>query len=284
MRKSLKKNFYLEAMKMSDLYFMKREPENEYHARSRSGEFLSSHMLAEFRRSPFRYHQKLTGAIADPDKAEYAFGRAAHKMILEGHAAFEMAYTVSDGPVNERTGKPYGKDSKAYQEWLAEQEHEVVSSADYETIFAMDKNILAHPVAPYLIADTVAEGVVRAEYCSVPCQIRMDAFSADRGIVDLKTCADIEFFEVDARRYGYILQMAFYRAVLHAATGIYFPVHIIAVDKTELHIVGVWQIPDVELEAAERINAAAIRRLSECRERNRWPTLFEQKRILTFNN
>ena len=129
---------------MSDLYFMKREPENEYHARSRSGEFLSSHMLAEFRRSPFRYHQKLTGAIADPDKAEYAFGRAAHKMILEGHAAFELAYTVSDGPVNERTGKPYGKDSKAYQEWLAEQEHEVVTSSDYETIFAMDKNILSH--------------------------------------------------------------------------------------------------------------------------------------------
>ena len=52
-----------------------------------------------------------------------------------------------------------------------------------------------------------AEGVVRAEYRGVPCQIRMDWFSPKHGIVDLKTCDSLKWFENDCRRYGYIFQM-----------------------------------------------------------------------------
>ena len=58
------------------------------------------------------------------------------------------------------------------------------------------------------------EGVVRADYCGMPCQIRMDWFEPHHGIVDLKTCDDLTWFEADARRYGYAHQLAFYRAVL----------------------------------------------------------------------
>ena len=267
-------------MNSADIFI--REDETAYHARSRTGQYLSSHMLAEFHRSPYRYHQKITGEIEDKDKPEYAFGRAVHKMILEGGAAFEKTYTVSDGPVNERTGKPYGKDTKAYQDWLSVQRGEVVTTADFEIIADMQNSVENHPVAPELLWDGMAESVVRADYHGMPCQIRMDKFSPSAGIIDLKTCADIEFFEADARKYGYILQLAFYWAVLMVATGKSYPVHMIAVDKTESHICGVWQIPEVELEAAERINAAAIRRLIECRNSGIYPTGFEQKRILTY--
>ena len=37
---------------MTDLSFIIHEPADEYHARSRSGEFMSSHLLADFRESP----------------------------------------------------------------------------------------------------------------------------------------------------------------------------------------------------------------------------------------
>ena len=82
-----------------------------------------------------------------------------------------------------------------------------------------------------MLADGVAEGVVRAEYNSVPCQIRMDWFSPESGLADLKTCDSLKWFESDCRRYGYIYQMAFYRAVIRETTGVSVPVHIIAVEK-----------------------------------------------------
>ena len=37
---------------MWNLNFIIHEPADEYHARSRSGEFMSSHLLADFRESP----------------------------------------------------------------------------------------------------------------------------------------------------------------------------------------------------------------------------------------
>ena len=37
----------------------------------------------------------------------------------------------------------------------------------------------------------------------------MDWFDAHRGIADLKTCDNLDWFEADARRYGYAHQLAF---------------------------------------------------------------------------
>lgn len=260
------------------------EPETEYHAQSKSGDILSSHMLARFQEMPYKYFAVITGRYKEPDKAEYAFGSAAHKLILEGREAFDQVYTVADGPVNERTGKPYGKDTKAYQDWLSVQIGEVLSTADFDEIEIMRANIAAHPEIPRIITGHgIAEGVVRAELEGVKCQIRMDYFDPEIGIIDLKTCRDIRFFEYDMRSFGYAFQMAFYRAVLRQATGTEYPVYMVAIDKTEFHVAGYWLIPGAELDIAERINAAAIRRLKECRETGIWPTGYERKQIFTLN-
>ena len=85
------------------------------------------------------------------------------------------------------------------------------------------------------------------------------------------------------RSFGYAFQMAFYRSVLRAASGRNYPVVMIAVDKTEFHVSGYWVIPAAEVDVAERINSAAIRRLKECRETGKWPTGFERKQIFTLN-
>lgn len=261
------------------------EPEDRYHARSKSGEYLSSHMLATFQEMPYRYYARISGLLHEPKKQEYTFGSAAHKMILEGHDAFNETYVVSDGPINERTGKPYGTDSKAYSDWLSIQPGEVITTTDYDQIMTMKQSIDNHPeiTRDVLRPGGIAEGVVRAELEGVPCQIRMDLFHPETGIVDLKTCRDISFFAYDMRSFGYAFQMAFYRAVLRAATGIEYPVNIVAVDKTPFCISGYWHIPPAELDIAERINTAAIRRLKECREIGKWPTGYERKQIFTLN-
>ena len=60
--------------------------------------------------------------------------------------------------------------------------------------------------------------------------------------MDLKTCDDLTWFEADARKLGYLHQMAFYRAVLaQVLDGLLVPVHIIAVEKKEPFRCGVWR-------------------------------------------
>lgn len=261
------------------------EPEEEYHARSRSGEYLSSHMLAKFREMPYKYWATIAGKIVEPDRSEYIIGRASHKLILEGQDAFNEEYIVSDGPINERTGKNYGRDTKAYQEWLAEQTGQVITTAEFEEIRLMREAIESHKEIKekFLSFPGVPEAVVRSELEGIKCQIRMDLFISDVGIIDLKTCRDITFFDYDIRSFGYAFQLAFYQDVLERYTGKKLPVYIIAIDKTPLHVAGYWKLPDSELEFASRINIAAIRRLKECRQTGKWPTGFERMQIFNFN-
>ena len=214
-------------------------PSAEYHAESRNGHYLSSHLLADFRQSPQLYHREVSGEIVQTESPVLALGRAAHCLILEGRAAFDEQYIVSDGPVNPKTGEPYGKATKAYAEWLSSQTREIVSPKDFGFIVKLQKSVWLHDAASALLDDGVSEATVRAEYRGVPCQIRMDWFSREYGIVDLKTCDSLKWFEGDCRRFCYAFQMAFYRAVLREATGETVPVHLVAVEKNEPFSTGV---------------------------------------------
>lgn len=260
--------------------FITHEPAGEYHARSRSGEFMSSHLLADFRESPALYRKEINGEIEQKDTPAFVLGRAAHSLILEGHTAFDRDFVVTDGPVNPKTGEPYGTKTKAYADWLATQDREVVSGKDYSFILNLQRSVHLHAAASELLASGEAEGVVRAEYCGVPCQIRMDWFSPESGLVDLKTCDSLKWFEADCRRYGYIFQLAFYRAVIRIATGDTVPVHIIAVEKNEPFATGVWQLTDDVLSLAENINEAALVRYKQCQYTGIWPTGYEEIRLI----
>ncbi len=260
--------------------FIIHESADIYHARSRSGEFMSSHLLADFRESPALYRKEINGEIEQKDTPAFVLGRATHSLILEGRNAFDRDFVVSDGPVNPKTGEPYGAKTKAYAEWLATQDREVVSGKDYSFILKLQESVQIHAAASELLSDGEAEGVVRAEYCGVPCQIRMDWFSRTDGLVDLKTCDSLKWFESDCRRYGYIFQMAFYRAVIREATGLTVPVKIIAVEKNEPFATGVWSISHEVLATAEQINSAALKRYRECLNTGIWPTGYEEVRVI----
>ena len=65
-----------------------------------------------------------------------------------------------------------------------------------------------------------------------------------------------------------------------ALGGTLVPVHLIAVEKKEPFRCGVWRVGDDTLAQAQRENEAAIRRLLVCRERDEWPTGFEEIRVL----
>lgn len=255
-------------------------PAEEYHADAKAGEFLSSHLLGDFRACPKLYRKKMLGEIEQPETAAYLLGRAAHKLILEGRSAFDEEFEVSDGPVNPKTGEPFGRLTKAYAGWLAVNDKPVISGKDFGFLVKLQTAVWLHAEAGDLLSDGVAEGTVRTEYCGEPCQIRMDYFNPGAGIVDLKTCDDLTWFERDVKRYGYAYQLAFYRAVLREASGENASVYIVGVEKREPFRVGVWRIESDVLDAAEKVNEAAIKRLHACRATNEWPTLFEGVRTI----
>ncbi len=155
-----------------------REPADVYHAQAR--EYLSSHALADFRRCPLLYRRKQLGLIPDEDRPAYRLGRAAHTLILEGRARFEGDYAVG-GPVNPSTGQPYGPRTKAYAEWAASLDKEVLTDSEAALIEQMNAGVSRSTIACSLLADGVPEGVVRAEYCGVACQARFDWVHPDCG-------------------------------------------------------------------------------------------------------
>ncbi len=251
-----------------------------YHTKSKKGEVLSSHMLADFRKSPLLYHKKITGEIPDKDSSAYLVGRATHSLILEGEEVFDTEYLVTDGPTNEKTGKAYGKDTKAYKAWLEEQDpaKQIISTQDFALIETMNESVQNHPEAVKLLDDGVAEAVIRTEIDGHPCQIRMDWLHPKKGLVDLKTCDDLDWFTYDAKKYGYIHQLAFYRSVIEAAADRVCPVWIIAVEKKEPFRTGVFKIIPGSLDDAAHENRAAIGELKKCFATGIWPTGFEEVR------
>jgi len=139
-----------------------------------------------------------------------------------------------------------------------------------------------HAHACELLSDGVAEGVVRAEYVGTPCQARLDWLNPDRGLIDLKTCDALDWFEMEARGFGYLHQMAFYRALCGLVLGEKVPVWFIVAEKREPFRCGVWRVEDGVLAAAQKENEAALRRLLNCRGTGVWPSGYEEVRAFDY--
>jgi len=261
-----------------DLDILEVEDAAEYHAKA--DRFLSSHQLLDFMKCPWLHRKKRAGLIGDTDSASYLIGRAAHVRVLEGREAYEAAFALG-GPINPQTGKPYGANTQAFRAWAEAQGRPVLSHEQVDLVEQMASGVAMNNEAVDLLLYGRSEGVVRAEYCGTPCQIRIDWLHPHRGIVDFKTCDDLTWFEADAKRYGYHKQMAFYQAVLsQVLDGLMVPVHLIAVEKKEPYRCGVWRVTDDTLAIAKQENEAAIRRWLACRQRDEWPTGYEEIRML----
>ena len=260
-----------------DLNILAIEPAEAYHARA--GECLSSHQLLDFMRSPWLFHKKAMGLIEEEDSPAYLVGRAAHARILEGRDVYESRFAVG-GPVNPKTGKPYGRRTKTWREWAEAQASPVLSLDEADLIEQMACGVAMNDAAVELLLYGRAEGVVRAEVAGTACQARIDWTHPHRGIVDLKTTRDLDRFEYDARDYRYVHQMAFYRAVLAEVIAAPVPVWLVAVEKQEPFRCGVWRVADEALGRARRAVEVAIRRLARCRRDDLWPTGYEEIRVL----
>jgi len=264
---------------IATLDFLVRESDAEYREKAKA--FLTSHQLADFRKCPLLYWHKKQGLVPDEDRPAYLLGRAAHVLILEGRERFDAEYAVG-GPINARTGKPFGTNTQAYADWAAVQGKPVITEEQFALVVNLTTGVRSHAIAAELLSDGVPEGVVRTEYCGRPCQARLDFFNPERGVIDLKTCDDLTWFEADARRFGYANQFAFYHALIMRATAEDAPVHVIAVEKKPPYRCGVWRMSAQTLAVARRENEAAIERLAACEASGTWPSGYEECRVFDY--
>ena len=267
-------------------------PAEKYHAATKSGEFVSSHRINVFRKCPLEFRKRETGEIVEGDTANFILGRATHSFIIEGEEAFAKEFEVSDGPVNERTGKPFGRDTAKFREWAAEQKKPTISTEEFSMILKMADAVRGHDIAKELFSSGIAEGTVRTKFYSTNIQARLDWFDPERNIiVDLKTCADVDRFQKDIRDFGYISQLAFYAAAVKSSRLEHREISdvpvcwLVAVEKREPFRVAVYEITAYTLDDATFGDGTGkmygkgvyplIEELESCRRDNIWPTRYE---------
>jgi hypothetical protein len=265
------------------IYNTTRETDNEYHGQSlfNGGPNLSSHALIAFIDNPAAFHAKKTGLMKSADSDAFRVGRAGHCRILEGKEAYQGRY-VFGGPINEKTGKPFGQQTKAYEEWKSEREaegKECLSDSDDALIEFTASGVSMHPEAMEALREGEAEAVARAKYCGVPCQIKADWLRQD-AIIDLKTCRDLNRFEWDFKDYRYANQFSFYQKVFEAFAGVRLPVFCVAVEKAAPYRAAFYRIEQGVLDNAQLENEAAIQRIRECEATGLWLTGYEGVRVI----
>lgn len=266
---------------MTDTTFIQNIPFDAYFADSMSGLYLTSHSLYDFRTCPLLYRQKMDGDAVIEDTAAFQTGRAVHSLVLGGQEAFDAEYLVSAGPINPKTGEPFGKLTKAFKDWASEQTKKIVLANEYEFMVKLRDSVWSHPCAAELLDGCITEGTVRVTYNGEPVQARMDAINPNTdAVVDLKTCDNIDYFRNDCFRYGYADQMAFYQEVLRIASGVSPSMWLVAVEKRVPYRCGVWRISDALLEKAKAANERGIEELKVCRANGVWPTRYEDIRVL----
>lgn len=265
-----------------DMSVLQNIPFGLYLEESFQGLYLTSHQLMDFRACPLLYRQKLNGDIMVDDTAAFAIGRATHALVLGGQEKFDEEYLVSTGPINPKTGEPYGKLTKAYKDWASEQSKTIILTNEFDFMAKLRDSVYSHGKACELLDGGYAEQTIRCEYRGEQVQIRMDLYNPKiNAIVDLKTCDNLDWFMSDSIKYGYAEQMSFYREVFTQATGGPAPtMWLIGVEKKIPYRCGVWQLSDALLAQAKATNDAAMDELRACRERDVWPTRYEDVRIM----
>ena len=199
-------------------------------------------------------------------------GKAVHSLALEGRPAFDRAFTVAP-ECDRRTNA--GK--ALWGEFVAASEGKtVLTAAESEQVAGMAAGILAHPLAPALLADGTPELSLIWDdpETGCPCKGRADLARLEAGaILDLKTTLDASpaAFARAVLNYGYATQAAAYLTGAAALGADVTDFIIVAVEKSAPFAVGIYRMSDAALELGRRRWREACALYAQCLESGRWP-------------
>lgn len=154
----------------------------------------------------------MDGLDDDGESPALQIGTIAHMAILEPDR-FDMCRRTR-GPINERTGEPYGRDTKAFRDWQAANPDWIaVPEWIGRAIERMPDEVRALVAGPHGFSESTAHTQCGDSW--VKC--RPDRLDSDM-CADLKTINDIRGIERDINKRFYWFTAAWYRMVLKLAT------------------------------------------------------------------
>jgi hypothetical protein len=185
---------------------------------------LSNSSLSVLKRSPQEFHERfVSGKQKGEETDAMRLGSAVHMLALEPEK-FDNEYVVLEGPINAKTGNPYGRDTDAFRKWReaasVDETRKVLIREDFDSSIKIAKAFHGHEIIEGLMSvdgkefektllltyqydDGTSERVKCKPDCIIP---------AESIIIDLKTSSDPrpEEFMWSALRHGYYRQAAIY--------------------------------------------------------------------------
>ena len=151
---------------------------------------------------------------------------------------------------------------------------------DLELARAIDKSIMAHPLASRMFTGHTAEQSVFWEEEGLMLKCRPDALNLGM-IADLKSAvtADPNTFGKTAADLGYFMSAAHYIDGMEQATGERMPFLFILAEKSAPYPVAPVELDEEALEYGRRMNERAKRIYRNCLEHDEWPGYPETGRI-----
>jgi exodeoxyribonuclease VIII len=269
---------------MENLMIVESLSDIEYHAKPH----LSSHQLKEFLRSPAHYK----ALFEKPRKASKAMeiGTCIHMALLEPDR-FQAAINFEE--TCDRRSKAGKELYEIWQNSLSpvdivvsgrstrpQIDNIVITAADLDNIKGMQRAYYSHPWVAKLHTSGLThknEVSVFQEFEGVELRSRFDKI-VDGKLIDLKKTQDARphVFLHDFKRYGYALQMAFYRLVYKLEFGEYpKEVIIIAIEEQYPHAVVPMIVDEMELEAKEQQIFEALEHFQWCKQHNDWAGVWD---------
>ncbi len=186
-------------------------------------------------------------------------GSATHALALEGERAYKARFAVE--PKADRRTKS-GKATLAA--WLLDHGNAVAITEEQDAAARRMAAAVGNcREASKLLRGGQAEtGIFWTDRGTLlPCKAKLDYIAHGDMVVDLKTCADATpaGFRKTIGNFNYHLQAAWYRRAYREAKGELPRFFFVAVEKNPPHSVGVYELNDAWLDAAEETIAVVLR-------------------------
>ena len=245
---------------------------------------LSNSSLSVLKRSPQEFCERfVTGDQKGEETDAMRLGSAVHMLALEPEK-FDSEYVVLDGPVNPRTQAAYGRDTKAFSEWLenakADESRKIIIRDDFDNSIAIAQAFHGHEIIEGLMSVEEKEfektllltyqyddGTSEKVKCKPDCIIPAESI-----IIDLKTSSDPrpEEFQWSALRYGYYRQAAIYLDACEVYYGKEFRFLFGVVNSKAPHECGVFELTLADIQRGREEYHELIEEYSRRKLINNW--------------
>ena len=220
---------------------------------------LSNSSLSVLKRSPTEFHARFIAKTMKSEETDaMRLGSAVHMLALEPES-FDSEYRIEAGPINASTGKPYGRDTKKFADWLAEVEsndkRKLILQDEFSESLEIAKAFQSHPYLLSVMASGAEKIYERGYEMSylvegqdpIRLKCKPDCVMPSFGlIIDLKTTSDPhpDAWRWSAEDYGYHRQAAIYLQAMEAYYGKPFRFFFGVVRSKAPYEVGVYELDD----------------------------------------